>query len=109
MQTTNTGCDKKVPGKVKIGKRSRAGTRTPGILSTSPTMEDTSDEDDNPEEDEDELYDEDYESEYSEEEDEDGNSRGKEKSASKQEPKLLQDGRADGDVTDDDESETDED
>ncbi|KAE8668420.1 DnaJ protein ERDJ2A [Hibiscus syriacus] len=61
------GCDKKTNLKIKILKRSRAGTRTGPLSEEGPVMEEGIEEEEQEEEDE---YD-DYESEYSEDE-EDG-------------------------------------
>lgn len=62
------GCDTKTSLKVKILKRTRAGTRGGVITEEGPLMEDGGEEE---EEVEDEEYDEDYESEYSEDEKDD--------------------------------------
>lgn len=58
------GCDRKTPLKVKILKRTRAGTRSGLVAEEGPITEDGVEEE---EEDEEEEYD-DYESEYSEDE-----------------------------------------
>ncbi|KAI3705076.1 hypothetical protein L1987_75308 [Smallanthus sonchifolius] len=58
------GCDRKTGVKVKVVKRTRAGTRG-GVTEEGPVLEDGADEE---EEIEEEEYDEDYESEYSEDE-----------------------------------------
>ncbi|KAK9290215.1 hypothetical protein L1049_008381 [Liquidambar formosana] len=62
------GCDKKTSLKVKILKRSRAGTRAAPLGEEGPNVEDRIEEEE--EEEEEDGY-EDYESEYSED-DEDG-------------------------------------
>lgn len=59
------GCDKKMSLKVKVLKRSRAGTRAGPALEEGPALEDEEEEHE-----EEEGYD-DYESEYSEDDDED--------------------------------------
>ncbi|WOH06728.1 hypothetical protein DCAR_0626156 [Daucus carota subsp. sativus] len=59
------GCDKKTNVKVKVLKRTRAGTRGAHITEEGPITEDGAEEE---EENEEEEYDEDYESEYSEDE-----------------------------------------
>ncbi|XP_054781623.1 dnaJ protein ERDJ2A-like [Prosopis cineraria] len=59
------GCDRKTNIKLKILKRTRAGTRGVALVDEGPTVEDGVEED---EEDQDGEYD-DYESEYSEDED----------------------------------------
>ncbi|KAI7756520.1 hypothetical protein M8C21_005610 [Ambrosia artemisiifolia] len=61
------GCDRKIAVKVKVVKRTRAGTRG-GVADEGPVLEDGADEE---EEIEEEEYDEDYESEYSEDEEDD--------------------------------------
>nr|GEU47272.1 DnaJ protein ERDJ2A-like [Tanacetum cinerariifolium] len=66
------GCDKKTGVKVKVLKRTRAGTRG-GFTEEGPALEDGTEEEDEIEEEE---YDEDIESEYSEDE-EDGTANGK--------------------------------
>lgn len=84
LSDTWIGCDKKLNIKLKVGKRSRAGTRSVGIEDT------TAAEDGLEEEEEDEegaAYDEDYESEYSEDEEGDGTSKKEEDG--KQEPAEL--------------------
>ncbi|CAL5387539.1 unnamed protein product [Camellia sinensis] len=58
------GCDKKTSLKVKVLKRSRAGTRGGAVVEEGPSVEDGVEEE---EEEEEEEYD-DYESEYSEDE-----------------------------------------
>ncbi|KAK9724681.1 hypothetical protein RND81_05G091900 [Saponaria officinalis] len=60
------GCDTKTSLKVKILKRTRAGTRGSVMAEEGPLVEDGAEEEDEIEEEE---YDEDYESEYSEDED----------------------------------------
>ncbi|XP_059629148.1 dnaJ protein ERDJ2A-like [Cornus florida] len=62
------GCDKKTNLKVKVLKRTRAGTRGGHVAEEGPVLEDGIDEE---EEIEEEEYDEDYESEYSEDEEDD--------------------------------------
>ncbi|KAK1366555.1 Translocation protein SEC63 like [Heracleum sosnowskyi] len=59
------GCDKKTSVKVKVLKRTRAGTRGAHMTEEGPIIEDGAEEE---EENEEEEYDEDYESEYSEDE-----------------------------------------
>ncbi|KAK9130910.1 hypothetical protein Sjap_011397 [Stephania japonica] len=59
------GCDKKTGLKLKVLKRSRAGTRGGAVLEEGPAVDDGIEEE---EEEDDEVYD-DYESEYSEDED----------------------------------------
>ncbi|ONI25422.1 hypothetical protein PRUPE_2G302300 [Prunus persica] len=59
------GCDRKTNLKIKILKRTRAGTRGGFVAEEGPIAEDGIEEE---EENEDEEYDEDYESEYSEDE-----------------------------------------
>jgi len=61
------GCDIKTALKVKVLKRTRAGTRGGVIAEDGPSFEDGAEEE---EENEEEEYDDDYESEYSEDEDE---------------------------------------
>lgn len=61
------GCDIKTALKVKVLKRTRAGTRGGVITEDGPLLEDGAEEE---EENDEEEYDEDYESEYSEDEDE---------------------------------------
>ncbi|KAK9161085.1 hypothetical protein Syun_007426 [Stephania yunnanensis] len=58
------GCDKKTSLKLKVLKRSRAGTRGGAVFEDGPAVDDGIEED---EEEDDEVYD-DYESEYSEDE-----------------------------------------
>ncbi|KAK9082452.1 hypothetical protein Syun_031376 [Stephania yunnanensis] len=58
------GCDKKTSLKLKVLKRSRAGTRGGAVFEEGPAVDDGIEED---EEEDDEVYD-DYESEYSEDE-----------------------------------------
>ncbi|PWA93034.1 dnaJ / Sec63 Brl domains-containing protein [Artemisia annua] len=69
------GCDKKTGVKVKVLKRTRAGTRG-GFTEEGPALEDGAEEEDEIEEEE---YDEDIESEYSEDED-DSTANGKKES-----------------------------
>lgn len=69
------GCDKKTGVKVKVLKRTRAGTRG-GFTEEGPALEDGAEEEDEIEEEE---YDEDIESEYSEDE-EDSTANGKKES-----------------------------
>lgn len=93
LSDTWIGCDKKMNVKLKVSKRSRAGTR--GMLSDEGGVvaEDGGEE----EEEEEEVYDEDYESEYSEEEDGDQKS----KKDSKKEPAEQEQGSdADGSQSD---------
>lgn len=71
------GCDKKTGVKVKVLKRTRAGTRG-GFTEEGPALEDGAEEEDEIEEEE---YDEDIESEYSEDE-EDSTANGKKESHS---------------------------
>ncbi|CAM8930271.1 unnamed protein product [Rhodiola kirilowii] len=68
------GCDKKTNLKLKVMKRSRAGTRSGALPEDGPSAEDGIEEED---EEEDDEYD-DYESEYSEDEDDrkDSNTKG---------------------------------
>ncbi|KAJ8442050.1 hypothetical protein Cgig2_007888 [Carnegiea gigantea] len=61
------GCDIKTALKVKVLKRTRAGTRGGVIAEDGPSFEEGAEEE---EENEEEEYDDDYESEYSEDEDE---------------------------------------
>nr|XP_043616584.1 dnaJ protein ERDJ2A-like [Erigeron canadensis] len=65
------GCDKKTGVKVKVVKRTRAGTRG-GFMEEGPVLEDGAEEE---EENEEEEYDEDYESEYSEDEEDNKDSK----------------------------------
>ncbi|XP_028786931.1 dnaJ protein ERDJ2A [Neltuma alba] len=60
------GCDRRTNIKLKILKRTRAGTRGLAVADEGPAVEDGVEED---EEDQDGEYDDDYESEYSEDED----------------------------------------
>lgn len=76
------GCDKKTGVKVKVVKRTRAGTRG-GYTEEGPVLEDGADEE---EEIEEEEYDEDYESEYSEDEEDDKPDTKKEKHANGKAP-----------------------
>lgn len=72
------GCDRKTNLKLKVLKRTRAGTRGAVLADEGPIMEDGIEED---EDDEDGEYDDDYESEYSEDEDDDQNTKNKQKAA----------------------------
>ncbi|KAF1892314.1 hypothetical protein Lal_00010778 [Lupinus albus] len=72
------GCDRKTNLKLKILKRTRAGTRGASLTDEGPIVEDGIEED---EENVDEEYDEDYESEYSEDEEYDQNSKNKHQAA----------------------------
>ncbi|OIV97331.1 hypothetical protein TanjilG_07083 [Lupinus angustifolius] len=72
------GCDRKTNLKLRILKRTRAGTRGAALADEGPIAEDGNEED---EEDVDEEYDEDYESEYSEDEEDDQNSKNKHQAA----------------------------
>ncbi|KAK7281353.1 hypothetical protein RIF29_09262 [Crotalaria pallida] len=72
------GCDRRTNLKLKILKRTRAGTRGGALADEGPIAEDGIEED---EDDEDEEYDEDYESEYSEDEEDDQNSKNKHQAA----------------------------
>ncbi|XP_076882392.1 dnaJ protein ERDJ2A-like [Bidens hawaiensis] len=76
------GCDRKTGVKVKVVKRTRAGTRG-GVTEDGPVLEDGADED---EEIEEEEYDEDYESEYSEDEEDNKQKGKKEKGANGKAP-----------------------
>lgn len=93
LSDTWIGCDKKMNVKLKVSKRSRAGTR--GMLSDEGGMvaEDGGEE----EEEEEEVYDEDYESEYSEEEDGDQKSK---KDSKKEPAEHEQSSDADGSHSD---------
>ena len=62
------GCDKKAPLKIKVLKRTRAGTRAGSLAEEGPITEDGIEEE---EENEEEEYDEDYESEYSDDDEAD--------------------------------------
>lgn len=66
------GCDKKTNLKLKVLKRSRAGTRGAHAAEEGPVTEERVEEED---EEEEEDYDEDYESEYSEDEEDDKNKK----------------------------------
>ncbi|CAI5972947.1 unnamed protein product [Closterium sp. NIES-65] len=72
-------CDKKVPLKVKVGKRTRAGTRGAVVPSEGAGESDEEGEEEEGEGEEEEGYDEDddYMSEYSEDEEEEGEGEGK--------------------------------
>lgn len=72
------GCDRKTNLKLKVLKRTRAGTRGAALADEGPIMEDGVEED---EDNEDGEYDEDYESEYSEDEEDDQNSKNKHQAA----------------------------
>lgn len=87
------GCDKKTNLKLKILKRSRAGTR--GTIAEGPAADEVVEEE---EEEEEEEYD-DYESEYSDDEEDDKNNKNKKenKAASEEES-----GPDDSDATDED-------
>ncbi|KAI3809107.1 hypothetical protein L1987_25076 [Smallanthus sonchifolius] len=76
------GCDRKTGVKVKVVKRTRAGTRG-GVTEEGPVLEDGADEE---EEIEEEEYDEDYESEYSEDEEDDKQNTKKENHANGKAP-----------------------
>ncbi|XP_027358973.1 dnaJ protein ERDJ2A isoform X1 [Abrus precatorius] len=71
------GCDRRTNLKLKILKRTRAGTRGAALADEGPVMEDGVEED---EDNEDGEYDDDYESEYSEDED-DQNTKNKHQAA----------------------------
>lgn len=79
LSDTWIGCDKKMNVKLKVSKRSRAGTR--GMISDEGGVVAEEVEE---EEEEEAVYDEDYESEYSEEEEEDGKSKKDSKEAVEQ-------------------------
>ncbi|XP_011035368.1 PREDICTED: dnaJ protein ERDJ2A-like [Populus euphratica] len=68
------GCDKKTSLKVKVLKRTRAGTRGGLVSEEGPIAEDGIEEE---EENEEEEYDDDYESEYSEDEEEEKDTKKK--------------------------------
>ncbi|KAF7836843.1 dnaJ protein ERDJ2A [Senna tora] len=68
------GCDRKTNIKLKILKRTRAGTRGAAVADEGPIMEDGVEED---EENEDGDYDDDIESEYSEDEEDDQDTKNK--------------------------------
>ncbi|CAL0304831.1 unnamed protein product [Lupinus luteus] len=72
------GCDRKTNLKLKILKRTRAGTRGAALTDEGPITEEGIEED---EDNVDEEYDEDYESEYSEDEEHDQNSKNKHQAA----------------------------
>ncbi|KAJ1387900.1 Sec63 domain [Sesbania bispinosa] len=72
------GCDRRTNLKLKILKRTRAGTRGAAFADEGPVMEDGVEEDENNEDGE---YDDDYESEYSEDEEDDQNSKNKHQAA----------------------------
>ncbi|KAG4387965.1 hypothetical protein GLYMA_09G075400v4 [Glycine max] len=68
------GCDRRTNLKLKVLKRTRAGTRGAVLADEGPIMEDGVEED---EDNEDEEYDDDYESEYSEDEEDGQNTKNK--------------------------------
>jgi translocation protein SEC63 len=68
------GCDKKTSLKVKVLKRTRAGTRGGLVSEEGPIAEDGIEEE---EENEEEEYDDDYESEYSEDEEDEKDTKKK--------------------------------
>ena len=68
------GCDRRTNLKLKVLKRTRAGTRAAVLADEGPIMEDGVEED---EDNEDEEYDDDYESEYSEDEEDGQNTKNK--------------------------------
>ncbi|GAV76318.1 DnaJ domain-containing protein/Sec63 domain-containing protein [Cephalotus follicularis] len=68
------GCDRKTNLKVKILKRTRAGSRGALVSEEGPAVEDGIDEEEDNEEEE---YDDDYESEYSEDEEDEKNTKKK--------------------------------
>ncbi|KAK7411806.1 hypothetical protein VNO78_03247 [Psophocarpus tetragonolobus] len=72
------GCDRRTNLKLKILKRTRAGTRGAVLADEGPIMEDGVEDD---EDNEDEEYDDDYESEYSEDEEDDQNTKNKQQAA----------------------------
>ncbi|KHN34211.1 Translocation protein SEC63 like [Glycine soja] len=72
------GCDRRTNLKLKVLKRTRAGTRAAVLADEGPIMEDGVEED---EDNEDEEYDDDYESEYSEDEEDDQNTKNKQQAA----------------------------
>ncbi|CAJ1975709.1 unnamed protein product [Sphenostylis stenocarpa] len=72
------GCDRRTNLKLKILKRTRAGTRGAVLADEGPIMEDGVEED---EDNEDGEYDDDYESEYSEDEEDDQNTKNKPQAA----------------------------
>ncbi|XP_020203191.1 dnaJ protein ERDJ2A [Cajanus cajan] len=72
------GCDRRTNLKLKVLKRTRAGTRGAVLADEGPIMEDGVEED---EDNEDEEYDDDYESEYSEDEEDDQNTKNKQQAA----------------------------
>eukprot|EP00249_Psilotum_nudum_P018900 c27009_g1_i1 orf=148-2214(+) len=73
LSDTWIGCDKKVAIKLKVGKRSRTGTRAV-VSEDGPTVEKVEEEDESEEEG---AFDEDYESEYSEDEEKEDNTKAK--------------------------------
>ncbi|XP_014501746.1 dnaJ protein ERDJ2A [Vigna radiata var. radiata] len=72
------GCDRRTNLKLKILKRTRAGTRGAVLADEGPITEDGVEED---EDNEDGEYDDDYESEYSEDEEDDQNTKNKHQAA----------------------------
>jgi len=72
------GCDRRTNLKLKILKRTRAGTRGAVLADEGPITEDGVEEDEDNEEEE---YDDDYESEYSEDEEDDQNTKNKHQAA----------------------------
>ncbi|KAI3757676.1 hypothetical protein L6452_05219 [Arctium lappa] len=94
------GCDKKTGVKVKVVKRTRAGTRG-GFTEEGPVVEDGAEEE---EEIEEEEYDEDYESEYSEDE-EDNNNKGDTKRESRANGKAKAPASSSDSGSDDDDDE----
>ncbi|KAL2327529.1 hypothetical protein Fmac_020956 [Flemingia macrophylla] len=72
------GCDRRTNLKLKILKRTRAGTRGAVLADEGPIMDDGVEED---EDNEGEEYDDDYESEYSEDEEDDQNTKNKQQAA----------------------------
>ncbi|KAK9049940.1 hypothetical protein SSX86_031090 [Deinandra increscens subsp. villosa] len=85
------GCDRKTGVKVKVVKRTRAGTRG-GVTDEGPALEDGADEE---EEIEEEEYDEDYESEYSEDEEDNKQKNKKENHANGKAPASSSDSGSD--------------
>ncbi|CAI7785828.1 unnamed protein product [Closterium sp. NIES-53] len=73
------GCDKKVPLKIKVGKRTRAGTRVAAVVPSEGAGDSDEEGEEEEGEGEEEGYDEDddYMSEYSEDEEEEGEGEGK--------------------------------
>ncbi|KAF7837596.1 dnaJ protein ERDJ2A [Senna tora] len=91
------GCDKRTNLKLKILKRTRAGTRGAAMADEGPIMEDGVEED---EENEDGEYDDDYESEYSEDEEDDQDTKNKQQAPNGTAKKQGQ--RAESSGTDED-------